>query len=497
MSDVRVRIAPSPTGDPHVGTAYVALFNYAFARSMGGQFVLRIEDTDQTRSTPESEAAILRSLAWLGLDWDEGPDKGGPFGPYRQSERSDIYREHAERLIASGGAYRCFCTAERLTEVRARQRAAKQNMRYDGHCKALSAEEVQARVDAGEPYVVRLDMPQDGVTVIPDLLRGEIPYNNDQMDDQVLMKSDGFPTYHLANVVDDHLMGISHVIRAEEWIPSTPKHLRLYELFGWAPPVFVHLPLLRNQDRSKISKRKNPTSLDYYERAGFLPEAMLNFLGLMGYSMPDAREQFSLAEMVESFDWDRVSVGGPVFDVKKLEWLNGLTIRALTPGELLDRVLAGVFDRDYMARFIEYIQPRIERLDQFVDTAQFFFNGTLDYAPEALLDKKVAKHHDAKEVRDALSALVEQLDALRAWDLEAVEGALRAHAEELGWKAGHLFMPARIAVTGRKASPPLFETMVALGKPICQARLREAVERMTPLAKEAVQARQKARQSEG
>jgi glutamyl-tRNA synthetase len=497
MSDVRVRIAPSPTGDPHVGTAYVALFNYAFARVKGGKFVLRIEDTDQTRSTPESEAAILRSLAWLGLDWDEGPDKGGPFGPYRQSERSDIYREHAERLIASGGAYRCFCTTERLNEVRAAQRAAKQNMRYDGHCKGLSADEVQARVDAGEPHVVRLDMPQEGVTVIPDRLRGEIPYNNDQMDDQVLMKSDGFPTYHLANVVDDHLMGISHVIRAEEWIPSTPKHLRLYELFGWEPPVFVHLPLLRNQDRSKISKRKNPTSLDYYERAGFLPEAMLNFLGLMGYSMPDAREQFSLSEMVESFDWDRVSLGGPVFDVKKLEWLNGLTIRALTPTELLDRVIARVFDRDYMARFIEYIQPRIERLDQFVDTAQFFFNGSLDYAPEALLDKKVVKHHDAKEVRDALLSLVEKLDALRAWDLETVEGALRVHAEGLGWKAGHLFMPARIAVTGRKASPPLFETMVALGKPICQARLREAVERMAPLAKEAVQARQKARQSQG
>jgi len=446
----RVRIAPSPTGDPHVGTAYVALFNLAFARATGGQFVLRIEDTDQTRSTRESEEHILRALAWLGLDWDEGPDKGGPFGPYRQSERSAIYREHAWRLVESGGAYPCFCTAERLDALRADQRANKQDIRYDGHCRELPPAEARARVDAGEPFVIRLKMPTEGSTIIPDGLRGDIPYLNSQMDDQVLLKTDGFPTYHLANVVDDHLMGITHVIRAEEWIPSTPKHLRLYELFGWEPPRFLHLPLLRNQDRSKISKRKNPVSLDYYRRAGFLPEALVNFLALMGWSMPDQREIFSLPEMVESFDWARMSLGGPVFDVEKLEWLNGHYLRALTPDAFVERLFDEVLRRDYVAGFAADIQPRIRRLDEFMDAATFYFNGRLDYDPALIFDK-YRKRHDAKDVRDALAGLVERLDTLRTWGREA------------------------------------------LGKPICQFRLRDALEKLAPLAKAAVEERVRAK----
>ena len=292
---VRTRIAPSPTGDPHVGTAYVALFNMAFAHSQGGQFLLRIEDTDQARSTPESEKAILDALHWLGLDWDEGPDNGGSKGPYRQSERSDIYREHANKLLDSGHAFRCFCTAERLDELRVTQMENKQQLGYDGHCMHLSEEEVAARVAKGESHVVRMQVPREGQCTFNDMLRGEISIDWAQIDLQILLKADGMPTYHLANVVDDHLMEISHVIRGEEWINSAPKHILLYQYFGWDAPVFCHLPLLRNVDKSKLSKRKNPTSILYYQRMGYLPEALLNYLGRMGWSMPTWTEITALS----------------------------------------------------------------------------------------------------------------------------------------------------------------------------------------------------------
>jgi glutamyl-tRNA synthetase len=283
---VRTRIAPSPTGDPHVGTAYVALFNYAWARQHGGQFILRIEDTDRQRSHPASERMIFEALHWLGLSWDEGPDVGGPHGPYRQSERSEVYREHADALVERGAAYPCFCTAERLEALRAEQKARKAAvMGYDRRCRGIARSEAERRCAAGEPRVVRLAMPDDDSMTVTDALRGAVRFERPQMDDQILLKSDGFPTYHLANVVDDHLMQISHVMRAEEWLSSLPKHVQIYRSFGWEPPVFCHLPLLRNADKSKISKRKNPVSLNHYRRAGFLPEALLNFLALMGFSM--------------------------------------------------------------------------------------------------------------------------------------------------------------------------------------------------------------------
>jgi glutamyl-tRNA synthetase len=308
---VRVRIAPSPTGDPHVGTAYIGLFNRVFSRKHGGKFVLRIEDTDRARSSRESEQAIFDSLRWCGLEWDEGPDVGGAYGPYRQSERSEIYRKHADELLAKGEAYHCFATADELAEMRATAREQGRQTSYDRRYRALDPDETKRRLDAGESHVVRLKMPLDGVTVVSDGLRGDIDFENTQIDDQVLLKSDGMPTYHLANVVDDHLMEITHVIRAEEWISSTPKHVQLYKAFGWEPPTFIHMPLLRNPDKSKLSKRKNPTSIMYYERMGFLPEALLNYLGMMAFSMPDGREKFSLDEMVEAFDFDRV---GQFFD---------------------------------------------------------------------------------------------------------------------------------------------------------------------------------------
>ena len=315
---VRTRIAPSPTGDPHVGTAYVALFNLCFARQKGGEFILRIEDTDRMRSTPESEKMILDSLRWLGLDRDEGPDRGGPCGPYRQSERMTVYQDYARELVEKGHAFYCFATAEELDQMRREQMARGETPRYDGRGLALSQEEVRARLEAGVPHVVRMKVPEDGVCRFEDMLRGTIEIPWSQVDMQVLLKADGMPTYHLANVVDDHLMKISHVIRGEEWINSAPKHLLLYQYFGWQMPELCHLPLLRNPDKSKLSKRKNPTSINFYRDMGYLPEALINYLGRMGWSMPDEEEKFTLDQMLAHFDINDVHLGGPVFDREKL-----------------------------------------------------------------------------------------------------------------------------------------------------------------------------------
>jgi len=327
MTAIRTRIAPSPTGDPHLGTAYIALFNLAFARQHGGEFILRIEDTDQERSTPESEQAILDSLRWLGIEWSEGPDVGGPHGPYRQSERGTIYADYAQQLVTNGHAFYCFATTEELNELRLHQTENKLPIGYDGRGLDLSPTQVQQKLDDGMPYVVRMKVPRQGMCVFQDMLRGSIEIEWSQVDMQVLLKADGMPTYHLANVVDDHLMGITHVLRGEEWINSAPKHQLLYQYFGWDMPQLCHLPLLRNPDKSKLSKRKNPTSIMYYQRMGYLPEALLNYLGRMGWSMPDEREKFSLDEMIADFDVNRVSLGGPIFDQEKLSWLNGLWLR--------------------------------------------------------------------------------------------------------------------------------------------------------------------------
>jgi glutamyl-tRNA synthetase len=471
---IKTRIAPSPTGDPHVGTAYIALFNYCFAKKHGGKFIVRIEDTDQTRSAPEYEQGIMRALNWLGIKWDEGPDIGGPCGPYRQSERKAIYAEHAQRLLENGTAYRCFCTSDRLDNLRKRQLALKKPSGYDGLCRELSDAEIQEKLDAGLPYTIRLRMPKEGETIIQDRLRGEIRYPNDQLDDQILIKSDGFPTYHLANVVDDHLMEITHVIRAEEWIPSTPKHLILYKSFGWTPPEFCHMPLLRNPDKSKISKRKNPVSLDYYKRAGILPEAMVNFLAMIGYSMSEDKEKFTLDDLLENFDLSRVSLGEPVFNLEKLAWLNGLYIRDLSEDQLYARIMSDVLDEARIRAAIPLIRERITRLDEFVPMTDFFFNGSLEY-DHALL---IGKGQDVAASREMLLAVTDELDTLKAWDHTSLEATLRAFCERTAYTTKQLFMPLRIAVTGRKASPPLFESMALIGKPMCQARLREATRRL-------------------
>lgn len=476
---VRVRIAPSPTGDPHVGTAYIALFNYVFAKKHGGQFILRIEDTDRTRSTLDSEQAILRALRWVGLGWDEGPDVGGPCGPYRQSERTAIYKAEVAKLVASGAAYRCFCTAERLEQMRAAAKG-KSFVGYDGHCRAIASDESKRRAESGEAHVIRLAMPKTGETVFVDRLRGEVRFDNTQIDDQILLKSDGFPTYHLANVVDDHLMGITHVIRAEEWLSSTPKHVELYKAFGWQAPEWIHMPLLRNADKSKISKRKNPVSLDYYRAAGFLPEALLNYLGTMGWSIAGDREKFTLAEMIEVFTFDRMSLGGPVFDLVKLSAMNADYLRALDDAAIVARLRDWRLADGFLQQLVPLIRQRICRLDEFVPMTEFFFSGDLDYAA---VTKDLVGKRTAKDVAECLFGLVEVLDAQRDFSHAALEGVTRAYAGKIGWEPKELFMAVRMAASARKATPPLFETLTVLGRDLVRRRLRlcgEYLKRLPP-----------------
>jgi glutamyl-tRNA synthetase len=478
--EVRVRIAPSPTGSPHVGTAYIGLFNAVFAKAQGGKFIIRIEDTDQTRSTQHSEAAILRALRWLGLAWDEGPDVGGPYGPYRQSERLHLYHQYAHQLLETGAAYRCVCTPERLEAMRQQQRQAKQPLRYDGYCRNLSAAEIDAAMQRGQSAVLRLKVPESGVTVVSDAFREPITIDNRQIDDQILLKSDGYPTYHLANVVDDHLMRISHVIRAEEWISSTPKHLMLYQAFGWEPPVFMHMPLLRNADKSKISKRKNPVSLEFYRRQGYLPEAMLNFLALLGWSMPDEREIFTIDEMVREFSFTRIHLGGPVFDLQKLDWINGMYMRQLTPADLAQRLQEQVIqpkvqrltDAAYLHDMLPLLQERLPTLGDFHHLAAFFYETPLTYDKNLL----VPKGRNARDIAKSMADIVDHLQHYSgSWTDTELEGTLRAYFEGAKGDTRSLFMTLRVAVTGRTASPPLFTTMQVLGRELCLARLEDAV----------------------
>jgi glutamyl-tRNA synthetase len=492
---VRTRIAPSPTGDPHVGTAYIALFNLCFARLHGGQFLLRIEDTDRVRSTKASEQAILDSLRWLGLEWDEGPDVGGPCGPYRQSERGDIYKRHTDELLAKGHAFRCFCTAERLDALRTEQTANQQPLGYDGHCLHLSQQDINRELEAGTPYVVRMQVPREGVCEIDDFLRGRIEIEWAQVDMQVLLKADGMPTYHLANVVDDHLMEITHVIRGEEWISSAPKHLLLYKYFGWDAPQLCHLPLLRNPDKSKLSKRKNPTSILYYQRMGFLPEALLNYLGRMGWSMPDEREKFSLAEMINEFDLKRVSLGGPIFDLEKLRWLNGLWLREdFTPEQLVERLHDWAFNREMLLKILPLAQTRIETLSDLAPLAGFFFSGMLplkreDFATVGPLNKAVG---DDEKLIELLQFALWKLEALQEWNRDRIFEDMKFVANGLGLKIKDFFGPLFVAIAGTTASVSVIDSMAIIGPDMSRARLRHAIEILGGVGKKKLKALEKA-----
>jgi glutamyl-tRNA synthetase len=473
---IRTRVAPSPTGDPHVGTAYVALVNYIFAKQNGGSFLLRIEDTDRARSTRESERAILASLRWLGLTWDEGPDIGGAHGPYRQSDRMTIYGQYATELLERGHAFRCFCTPERLAEMREAQRLAKLPPRYDGHCLTLAPDEISALLAANVPSVVRMKVPNDGVCIVDDLRRGPIEFAWQAVDMQVLVKSDGMPTYHLANVVDDHLMEITHVFRGEEWVSSAPKHLLLYRYFGWEAPRLMHLPLLRNPDKSKLSKRKNPTSILFYERMGYLPEALLNFLGLLLVSSSEGDEIMTLDELTSRFAIGNISLGGPVFDVPKLDWLNGHYLHALEPAALLKRVHAWGFDGDRAAKIVELAQLRIKRLSDLGELTAFFFAGRLTLTKDQLLDTKLAP----PDVRRALAGAMWGLDDERVFDRAVIERVLKGVGETLGAKFRDVARVYYVALTGSPTSVPLFEAMELLGRDIVRERLRGALDLVGP-----------------
>ncbi|HEX5274780.1 MAG TPA: glutamate--tRNA ligase [Candidatus Rubrimentiphilum sp.] len=470
---VRTRIAPSPTGDPHVGTAYVALINYCFAKKNGGKFVLRIEDTDRARSTRESEQAILDSLHWLGLSWDEGPDVGGPHGPYRQSERSKIYRERVQKLLDDGNAFKCFCTPDRLEDMRAAQRASKLPSRYDGLCTSLSADEVAKKEAAGIPYVVRLSVPAEGVCVVNDLRRGPIEIDWGSVDMQVLMKSDGMPTYHLANVVDDHLMEITHVFRGEEWLSSAPKHLLLYRYFGWEPPQLLHLPLLRNPDKSKLSKRKNPTSILFYEAMGYLPDALLNFLGLLCVMPPEGEEIMDLPLMTGRFAVEHISLGGPVFDVTKLDWLNGRYLRERNDLDaFIDKAQAWGFEQAKLRKIAALAQPRIERLSDLGPLLTFFFSGRVAVTAEQLRTPKL----DDVSLRKALQLATWGFDALTSWETAGIEAVLKGIAEKLDVKVRDVTRPFYVAITGSPTSVPLYDSIEILGRDIVRERLRVALE---------------------
>ncbi len=470
---VRTRIAPSPTGDPHVGTAYIALFNVCFARQHAGEFILRIEDTDQARSTRESEQAIFDSLRWLGLEWSEGPDVGGEYGPYRQSERADIYQQYAQQLLDNGHAFRCYRTPEELDELRNARREQGGFTALKPSELRMPEEEVARREAAGMPSVVRMVVPEgEGPCPVDDMLRGTIELDWGQVDAQILLKSDGLPTYHLANVVDDHLMKITHVIRGEEWINSAPKHQLLYQYFGWEMPVLCHLPLLRNPDKSKLSKRKKPTSILYYEKMGYLPEGLINYLGRMGWSMPDEREKFTLDEMIAAFDINRVSLGGPVFDVEKLSWLNGLWIREeLDTEQLAQRLQDWALNEERIKAILPQAQARMETLSDFMPLAGFLFSGQLPLDPANYDELKL----DEEQLKQVLQFVLWKLEALREWQRDEIFNSVKSLADAMDIKLKDFLAPLFVAISGTTASFSVMDAMVLLGPDMSRARIRSAL----------------------
>ncbi len=475
---VVTRIAPSPTGDPHVGTAYVGLFNYVLARRHGGRFVLRLEDTDRQRYQPEAEARVLQMLEWLGLRADEGPGIGGSHGPYRQSERLEHYHAHAERLIDEGHAYRAFETPEELEAMRLEQRRLAHDPGYDGRGRNVPVAEQARRAAAGEAHVVRLRTPDEGDTAFHDLLRGEVRIPNAEIRDTVLLKSDGYPTYHLAVVVDDHLMGVTHVMRAEEWVTSTPIHVLLYRALGWELPTFVHLPLLRNPDanKTKISKRKMDTSVESYRAQGILSEALLNFLGTMGWSMPDGREIFSLDDMIAAFEPTRISLGGPVFDLKRLRHLNARYLRdVLSVEALAERVQPWLEERelraadeDYLLDALDLVRPRAETLVELVDQLTPF------------LVERIAYDVDARRRLAAGQAYLEDLErafaALEWFDDDDVDELLRSYVQRQAVPMGKVMMPLRVALTGTTQAPGVVDLVVVMGKDRTLDRIGQALQ---------------------
>ncbi len=465
-----------------MGNIRTALFNWLFARHTGGTFIVRIEDTDRERFVPGAEEAILEGLRWLGLDWDEGPNVGGPHAPYRQSERLPIYQSMAQRLVDEGKAYRCYCSPQRLEQLRKEQQARKEPPGYDRRCRNLSHQERAREEASGTPWVVRFKVPLEGETTFHDLVRGMVSWQNALLDDFVLLKSDGYPTYHLAALVDDHLMEITHVMRSEEWVPSTPRHLLLYQAFGWEPPRFAHLPMILGPDRAKLSKRHGATSILEYRKMGYLPDAMVNFLALLGWSLDDRTEIIPRDVLVRHFSIERVVKSPAIFNHEKLDWMNGVYIRQLSPEALAQELLAYwdrfppaqlpyPVDRRYLMAIIPLIQERLKRLDEAANLVSFFFQERLEYN----LGELVQKGMDEAGTLRALEVALDRLRPLEQFDAQSLEGVIRPLTEVLGLTTRQFFGALRVATTGRTAAPPLFETMAVLGKERCLRRLDDAI----------------------
>jgi len=504
QKDVRVRFAPSPTGWLHIGGLRTALYNFLFARRNGGVFVLRIEDTDRTRYVPGAVEAILRTLKSAGIEPDEGPRledgtivERGDFGPYTQSDRLSIYKEHAERLVTEGQAYRCFCTAEALEAMREEQQAKGWSTTYDGRCRSLTADEVKSHLEAGRPHVIRLKAPRDGETRFTDVIRGEVSIPNSQIDDAVLLKTDGFPTYHLAVVIDDHLMGITHVIRGEEWIPSVPKHIVLYQAFGWDLPQFAHLPHLLNADRTKLSKRQGDVAVEDFLAKGYLPEAIVNFIALQGWNPSAEREIYELDDLVEKFDLAKVNHAGAIFNLEKLDWLNRHYLRELTPVEFARRAtpfLAAsglivpsedpeewvapatgrIYSTEDLARVVELERERVSKISDLTDALEFVFKGANPSSD--IIRFKTQEPVDAAQKLDAVKTLLESQES---FDAPAIEAAIKGLIADKGWKNGETLWPLRVALTGREKSPGPFEVAMALGEEDTIDRINHAIGKLS------------------
>jgi len=483
QGNVRVRYAPSPTGDPHVGNIRTALFDWLLARHTGGSFILRIEDTDRAREVQGATERIMEALRWLGLDWDEGPEVGGPHAPYIQSERQamGVYQGPVDRLLAEEKAYRCYCTPERLDVMRKEQQARKEPPRYDRRCRNLSTAERQACAVENPSPVTRFAMPLEGKLVVNDAVRGSVEFDLGLLDDFVILKSDGFPTYHLAHVVDDHLMDITHVLRGEEWLPSLPRHQKLYEALGYAMPVMAHVPIILGPDRSKLSKRHGAAATLEFRDGGYLPDAMVNFLVLLGWSLDDHTDVMTWETLIANFSLDRIASSPAVFDIKKLDWFNGVYMRAMPLDDLADELLpllerelpdevARPIDRAYLLRVLPLEQERLKHLSEAPAVLGFFFVEQPKYNPIKIIQKGMVRDG----TRDAMKRVLTTAEAIETWDVPTLEAAYRALAEELELKAGQLFGAIRVAITGSEAAPPLFDTMKVLGKERVIKRLTSA-----------------------
>jgi glutamyl-tRNA synthetase len=487
---IRVRYAPSPTGLQHIGSVRTALINYLFAKANGGVFILRLEDTDRTRFSEDYVKNLYDTFKWLGFYWDEGPDLGGPYAPYIQSERFPLYQERARELIDSGMAYYCFCDEDRLAKLRVAQDGSDSaDQGYDRHCRNIAGAEASARVAAGEKAVIRLKIPLEGVTKFHDALLGDIEWKNEDVSpDPVLLKSDGFPTYHLANVVDDHLMRITHVLRAQEWIPSAPLHTIMYKAFGWDPPALIHLPMVLGADGHKLSKRHGATAVDEFRKNGYLPEALINYVSHLGCSFEEGRDLFPLADLEKLFKVERLNKAPAIFDYQKLEWYNGQYIRMKADAELRDLVMPylsqagllgagagrGAPSADESALVLgamPLVKERLKFLTDAPEMMRYLFEEPAVPAVEEFIPKKLDKLRAA----ELLAAAAALLGACDLSDLPATEAKYRAEAERLGAKFGDLMMPLRVAVTGARVSPPLFESIRLIGIDRAQGRIDRAL----------------------